>query len=461
MNDPSFKPLRRVVVVTIALAVFVCLALSQTTSVDDVQVPAHHHHQSGVGVVHSVKGDREHVVSVKRPSSAAHAVAAAAHAPDAAIGGAEHGDASTLMSPAKEPMCPALARVRARVLSKSLRWTADADVVAAVRKVEQPPVDGVVAAGEEAPTFPPHEVAAPVLGSLAGSESVEDLATKAELEEIRAECSAAPDPARLLKQPVVFKRFSRTEAHQCLAGKYVLFYGNSNTRTLYTALEALLRGTRQVGRVLAKQRCDNSKKNHSCAVTVEAPAQDGGGSVSPAPVRLFYWGYVKDFFSTALADKMKKQFGMADIVVGNSGVNVIQGTPDGQWEAGYSDAQSEKLQRFYGSFTKPGSSIWWHTTTRLCEHQKHFTKYKYNPKYWSGRSLPAMNAAVASSNALATKRLAEMTKPQVGVVDGAALVSPERAAASGLDICPHYDDPLHHRFLDRELVQIFLNAWCQ
>uniref|UniRef100_A0A7S1M3A4 Uncharacterized protein n=1 Tax=Neobodo designis TaxID=312471 RepID=A0A7S1M3A4_NEODS len=452
------NPLRRVVIVTVVLVVFVLFALSQAT-VEDVHVP---HELRGAASISVERRGDERVVSAKKaarrlPPAAARTTAAPVSAADdvQADGDDDAAHGQVAGTTKAQAACPAAARARARVLSQKLQWTSAAAVVNAVRTLEQPPVDGVLSADEDAPTFPPHELSAPVLdGTSASLGTIQSGATELDAQAIAKECGA-----HVLSTPVTFKRFTRAEAHQCLAGKYVLFYGNSNTRTLYTALEALLRGTRQVGRVLAKQRCDNSKKNHSCSVTIAAPP--GQSTMTAAkPVRLFYWGYVKDFYSPTLAEKMKKQFDTADIVVGNAGVNVIQGTPDGQWENGYSDANAEKLQRFLGSFPKASSNVWWHTTTRLCEHQPHFTRYKYNPKYWSGRSLASMNAAVAKSNDLATQRLGAMKQPPVGVVDGAALVSAERGKQSGVELCPHYDDPLHHRFLDRELVQIFLNAWC-
>jgi hypothetical protein len=272
------------------------------------------------------------------------------------------------------------------------------------------------------------------------------------------------------------RRFTRAEALQCLAGKTVLFYGNSNTRTLYTALEALLKGAAQISRLMAKQLCDNSKRNHSCSCTV---LPDGGAPEAHAPIPLFYWGYVKDVYNPLMDDKMKFQKHTADIIVGNAGLNVMQLVKDGVWEKSLA-AQLPKLSEFIDSFSKPGRQFFWQTTTRICEHQPHFKRFKYQDKFWLGRSLNKMNTAVEKSNEVMRQFVLSRREGKAGataarrsarLLDGAVMIDrgngagAERGEASpaaphNAVLCPFYDDPLHHRFLDVEMVHVLLNSVC-
>ena len=278
--------------------------------------------------------------------------------------------------------------------------------------------------------------------------------------------------------PCGFHHYTQHEALTCLQGKYVLFYGNSNTRTLFTALEALLKNSSMMSRLAAKQKCDNSKYNHSCWTRVEgiprelsahrhrsSRIEEGGADRAPAegptpyaPIHLFYWGYVHEIYHPSMEAKMESQKAIADVVIGNSGLNVMQKLPDGVWEKAQRKALP-LLNRFARSFTKEGSVFYWHTTTPLCENQPHFRRYKYHPKFWSGRSLATMNRAVMRHNEIIRHGL-ELSA-RVRLLDGAetvkGLVGEQRAV--GL-LCPHFEDPLHHRFLDREIVQLFLNDHC-
>jgi hypothetical protein len=474
-GGPPKKLPRRVILLTISMTFFTLLLIAQTGGSDDSPVVQPIAAGGAAGGGAAAGG----VVRVVTAADGGRIVVA--ESKSKRIAKLKSGAKKQVFDGASEHVCRAVrARVRARLLVDNVMWTYDPTTVKAAREAERPAqgndADAVAQAADAAAgaaTAPPHEDSAPVLilNHSVVSARLTDLASEPEHKALKAACAAADaaegdDPAADVDTRLHFRRFDRDAAHTCLSGKYLLFYGNSNTRTLFTAFEALLRGTRQVGRLLAKQRCDNSKRNHSCSTVVSPPTALEG---TTKPVELFYWGYVKDFYSETLDQKMigNGQDDRADYVIGNAGVNVIQGTPDGQWEKGYSEARTEKLATFMRAFDKPGAQVWWHTTTRLCEHQPHFTRYKYEAKYWSGRSPAAMNSAIRKANELAVARLRSITSApsggSVGIVDGGALVEPDGAAVRSAHrggVCPHYDDPLHHRFLDRELVQIFLNAWC-
>lgn len=60
--------------------------------------------------------------------------------------------------------------------------------------------------------------------------------------------------------------------------------------------------------------------------------------------------------------------------------------------------------------------------------------------------------------------------PRVMLLDSYAMMM-QRPAGGGGDaeaagksrpqmLCPYFEDPLHHRFLDREVVQLLLNQYC-
>ena len=285
-----------------------------------------------------------------------------------------------------------------------------------------------------------------------------------------------------------FRRFSQIDAVRCLEGKFVLMYGNSNTRTLYTALEALLKDQEQISRLAAKQRCDNSKKNHSCWMTIEPnatlaqlkyDAMMASGTVSPEealqakmllsthrPIVMFYWGYIKDIYDPSLESKMQHQR-HADVVITNSQLNVVQATgSDKALVEGHKRAMP-KFNQFAASFPKSVEhakmtghpSFFWHTTTPVCPNQKHFKRYRYQAKFWSGRTPSQTNAAIGDSNRYI---IANVERTKIAVIDSAAMVDDiVHGGPQGEQLlCPHYDDPLHHRFLDSEIVQVFLNKYC-
>lgn len=394
---------------------------------------------------------------------------------------------------------------------------------------------------------------------------------------------ARPPPSRLIRSKYlpppplasgVFRRLTSLDALQCLSGKHVVLIGNSNTRTLMTALQALLLNTAMLSRMAAKQLCDNSQTNHSCSVVISAddirsrwqlPRQPppgptptsrvdrddaqmsdassncssvesrklrrllGAPSVAGSfqAIRLDYYGYTQDGYHPSLKSKIPTHVRQrADLVIANSGLNTIQLQRDGAFESNLR-LVSERLFDFaLTEFTSPGRAWFWHTTTNICENQPHFRRYKYSPKYWMGRSVERVNEAVRRSNsillaALASKQaeheslLLQQKNPSksantppplplgrnstgytlppppkvvIRVLDGGYLsrtgipvprgdsppslqvgmdptsgpTTPPSVAAAGAvrSVCPYFEDPLHHRFLDRELVQLLLNNVC-
>ena len=324
-----------------------------------------------------------------------------------------------------------------------------------------------------------------------------------------------------------WRRFSSQDARKCLDGTRVVFVGNSNTRTLYTALEALLRDTPMMSRLGAKQLCDNRQSNHSCWASIE-----GGGTTS---TQLHYVSYVKDLYDSELEERVANPFGFgkrgvasqqrrsaSEILFFNTGLNVIQGQHDPQWIPEHKK-NAPKLEEFLtrylrkSSMTPPPARMpyfVWHPTTRLCPHQTHFKRYKYKPKVWRGRTLEQTNEAAAVSNslirpvvdrlrsidssslALTEKEDGHMTTrsssagnadSRVQIIEGDEMLlapevvlvaagqqqpvptlgessPPSSSGTSGSKypnhLCPLYDDPLHHRFYDREVIQVFLNRYC-
>lgn len=251
-----------------------------------------------------------------------------------------------------------------------------------------------------------------------------------------------------------FKRFNSDAAWRCLAGKQILMYGNSNTRTLYIALEALLRNKPMTSRVAAKQLCDNSRTNHSCWATIEG--REGGRS----PIQMQYVSYTGDLYhDKLLEDRLRQtpmvQRGSVDFIVGNSGLNMIQ-LQDDRILLENHKTNVPKLRRFVESLSNSSKKpiFVWHTTTPVCENQPHFKRYRYNAKHWRYRTLDQINAVIAKSNEIASRVFSVAMTTRVVVIDGWAMLM----ASAGL--CQYFEDPLHHRFLDREIVQIFLNEVC-
>ena len=305
-----------------------------------------------------------------------------------------------------------------------------------------------------------------------------------------------------------YHRFSQEEALRCLANKTLVFFGNSNTRTLFIALESLLRNTPMMSRTAAKQLCDNSRTNHHCWTTI--PIDESVSSL----VTLKYFSYTKGLYDEELPRKLAQEEGTehdggrpADVVIGNSGLNSIQNFDDRVWEREH-EASVPKMSSFIESilrdprrnksyegtarcdqYNKSESSrpvFVWHLTTPVCENQPHFRRYRYNAKHWRYRSIETINKAVERSNAFATRsvNLAAESSTQRGgascggrvmVLDGWSMLAKSAmiSAAGGSDssrrtrrdvmkdLCPYFDDPLHHRFMDREMVQLLLNKYCR
>lgn len=257
----------------------------------------------------------------------------------------------------------------------------------------------------------------------------------------------------------VYRRFSQIDTLRCLSGKNVLFYGNSNTRTLFIALEALLRGAKMTSRVAAKQMCDNSKWNHSCWANVSIDSLDDSDHFKP--VVLHYVSYVDDLFHERLPKKLLEisfvKERRSDIVVGNSGLNMIQLQDDSAVLRAHR-ANAPKLELFSRTFFGPQSTFVWHKTTPVCANQPHFKRYRYNAKHWRYRSLEQINKIVASSNAVIDATLVAK-RPSLLILDDWSMIV-NQSEEHRIDVCPYYEDPLHHRFLDRELVQVLLNEIC-
>ncbi|KAJ9465124.1 hypothetical protein DIPPA_01309 [Diplonema papillatum] len=236
-----------------------------------------------------------------------------------------------------------------------------------------------------------------------------------------------------------YREFDREAAFECLQGKLVVIYGNSNSRALYSALEGILKNKTITPRLEAKQTCENNQKNHSCGQDIALPGYRN--------VSLFYWGYVKGVWSPKLPEFFKHQK-HASLVVGNSGVNVIQNTKEASWRPAVNNEVPLLNARLQQTFPSTAHLVWM-TTTRICEAQPHFRKYTYKKSYWMHRPLAAMNREIADHNALVLQLLA----PRFTVLDAAGL-------AADPSLCPLYDDPLHHKALDKAFANVLLNLHC-
>eukprot|EP00759_Apiculatamorpha_spiralis_P008176 PhF_6_TR15097/c0_g1_i1/m.23757 len=222
-----------------------------------------------------------------------------------------------------------------------------------------------------------------------------------------------PSPSQQQQPPECpkYRNFSQHDALKCLQGKKILLIGNSNTRAMYTAMEAVLKAAPVLGRLAAKQMCDNSKRNHSCGQMVDIPPYK--------PIEMFYWGYIQDLHHAELDVKTAHQKHF-DLVIMNTGANVIQALPEERWSRDHK-ANLPKLIRFAKSF--PQATFLWHTTTRICEAQPHFRRYKYKPQYWRHRQLHEMNAEIMRSNGFVEKALLGLGDKTIGVLDGAGMVT--------------------------------------
>lgn len=173
------------------------------------------------------------------------------------------------------------------------------------------------------------------------------------------------------------RRFTQADALQCLQGTSIVLFGNSNTRTLYIALEALLRGMPMMSRTAAKQLCDNSRTNHHCWTHIPGPGGGGAGgdisnSSSSKGIALRYFSYTKGLYDDELRVKLAQAeaaeaHGLSsssssghrsamrrppDILVGNTGLNSIQLYDDPVWEQEHRRNQ-DKLAAFVADYTVP------------------------------------------------------------------------------------------------------------
>jgi alkylated DNA nucleotide flippase Atl1 len=179
------------------------------------------------------------------------------------------------------------------------------------------------------------------------------------------------------------RRFSQADAQRCLNNKKLVMFGNSNTRTLFIALESLLRGTPMMSRTAAKQMCDNSRTNHHCWTRIptsgtriqtdkhtmnlnaSSDQKNEGILAVNGSISLRYFSYTKGLYDAELRDRLLREEAEeeqppplasrtllrgsekvegalsltssswrwpADIVIGNSGLNSIQLYDDPVWE---------------------------------------------------------------------------------------------------------------------------------
>ena len=248
-------------------------------------------------------------------------------------------------------------------------------------------------------------------------------------------------------EPVVpkgcsYHQFTREKAFECLSGKQIVLIGNSNMRALYSALEGILKDKVITPRLEAKQSCENNQKNHSCGMTVSFNGYKN--------VRLWYWGYVKGVFNHRVNGFFKYEKN-PDVVFINSGLNVIQKVKSKEWMRSVVSETPQLLNFIRDTFSNDQTNCYYMTTTRICEDQPHFKKYTYRPKYWLHRSLSSMNSEVSEHNKLVLKQLSD--HQELTILDAAELAS-DRA------LCPFYDDPLHHKAVDKVIANIFLNNYC-
>eukprot|EP01061_Rhynchopus_euleeides_P021572 TRINITY_DN35174_c0_g1_i2.p1 TRINITY_DN35174_c0_g1~~TRINITY_DN35174_c0_g1_i2.p1 ORF type:complete len:399 (+),score=94.31 TRINITY_DN35174_c0_g1_i2:78-1274(+) len=257
-----------------------------------------------------------------------------------------------------------------------------------------------------------------------------------------------------------YMQYDREMAFKCLEGSLVVLYGNSNVRALYSALEGVLKNRTITPRLEAKQTCENNQKNHSCGMSV-AFAHDyrlGAEGETAVPqeqhqqqaqsyrnVSLYYWGWVKGAYADKLASLFKFQK-HASLVLGNTGVNVIQKSK--RWD-GSLERELPQYNRFMTEGFSPATELVWMSTTRICEAQPHYKKYAYKKSFWLGRSLRSMNGEIARYN----KQHAAALHPSVSFLDAAGI-------AGNPALCPYYDDPLHHKAVDRNIANILLNMYC-
>lgn len=174
--------------------------------------------------------------------------------------------------------------------------------------------------------------------------------------------SGAGEPSPPPTDATMYRRFTQREALRCLANRTIVMFGNSNTRTLFIALESLLRGTPMMSRTAAKQMCGNSRTNHSCWTSVHwSDGPDGTVTVAASQpqtdrgaasfVDLKYWGYTHGLYHEELDHKMAHEKATADIVIGNSGLNSIQNYNDRVWAKEHAES-IPKLRQFVRSFAE-------------------------------------------------------------------------------------------------------------
>ena len=259
----------------------------------------------------------------------------------------------------------------------------------------------------------------------------------------------------------VYRTYSREDAFRCLGGTSIVLYGNSNVRALYSALEGVLKDRPTTPRLEAKQTCENNRHNHSCGMEVSFDVDYTGDAVAAGAasaatqgratyqnVSLFYWGWVNGAWGERFGSMFQHQQ-RADLVIGNTGVNVIQKYTKAVWTA----QLAKELPRYKTMAQQswsPHTKLLWMTTTRICEAQPHFRRYTYHKKFWLHRPLDAMNGEIDLYNEQHVRAM----DPSVSLLDAAQLVKPSHG------ICPHYDDPLHHKAVDKVLANVVLNMYC-
>ena len=249
-----------------------------------------------------------------------------------------------------------------------------------------------------------------------------------------------------------YMQYTKEMAFKCLEGTQVVLYGNSNVRALYSALEGILKARATTPRLEAKQTCENNRKNHSCGMEVSYSHNYDNATTNPPiqkatyrNVSLYYWGWVNGAFSDKLPNLFEFQKNPS-MVIGNTGVNVIQRTKHWSGElAGQLPGYNRWITKGFGKGTK----LVWMSTTRICEAQPHYKRYAYKKSYWLHRPLDKMNAEIRKYNAQHIQAL----DPSIALLDAATM-------CGSPSLCPFNDDPLHHKAADKHIANVLLNMYC-
>ena len=290
------------------------------------------------------------------------------------------------------------------------------------------------------------------------------------------------------------------------------FAKGSNSETHEDAYDGELNG--------ASDASPSARAADDAALTPELLAAAHAANAAISPIHLHYVSYTGGLYSAELEERVAAPFfcppskrldgsksgssNGADVIVMSVGLNFLQKVWDDVWRREHNDAVAP-LAAFIARYLRSGSQspssshdlpvFFWHTTAPLCRAMPQFRRYKYRRSNWQSRSLDDTNAAIDESNRFVLEKvlprsvalLAEDEGDAAGrlvAVDGHAMLSgadlttpaakaraarvvmgAHRTEATGPvgeidDICRLYDDPLHHRFFDRELVQVILNHYC-